>query len=267
MNNKNMDLEYQIPITISIVGAGPGDPELLTVKAVKRIQKADIILYDNLISSEILDLTSSNAKKIYVGRKYGDVEDAMKRQDTIHELFFKYAQEGKKIVRLKSGDSFIYGRVAEEIRFLTQKNIPFEVIPGITAGIAAANSQHIPLTERNKTNSVLFCTGHTATYDLEQLEALANMLKTGTTLIMYMGYKNLKEVITTFKKITPDETLYISAISKVSQEDETIFSGTLDEMEEKLEIKTVPMPVVFILGKYAFPIDHNPIKIVQENEY
>ncbi|QYS87893.1 hypothetical protein JJC03_16050 [Flavobacterium oreochromis] len=170
------------------------------------------------------------------------------------------------MVRLKSGDSFIYGRVAEEIRFLTQNAISFEVVPGITSGIAAANSQHIPLTERNKTNSVLFCTGHTATYDFEQLEALANMLKTGTTLIMYMGYKNLKEVIATFKKITPHEILYISAVSKVSQEEETIFSGTLDEMEQKLKLETVPMPVVFIVGKYAFPIDSNPIKIIEENE-
>ncbi|WP_158728363.1 MULTISPECIES: uroporphyrinogen-III C-methyltransferase [unclassified Flavobacterium] len=254
-------------INISIVGSGPGDPELLTVKAVKRIQNADIILHDNLISDEILNLASANAQKIYVGRKFGDIVDSMTRQDTIHDLFLKYVHQNKKIVRLKSGDSFIFGRVAEEIRFLTDHNIDFEVIPGITAGMAAANSQHIPLTERNKTNSVLFCTGHTATYDFEQLDALANMLKTGTTLIMYMGYKNLNEVIGTFKRITPDETLYISAISKVSQADETIFTGTLEEMEDKLKLETIPMPVVFIVGKHAFPIDTNITKILEENEY
>ena len=248
-------------INISIVGSGPGDPELLTVKAVKRIQNADIILHDNLISEEILNLASANAQKIYVGRKFGDFEDSMTRQDAIHQLFLEYALQNKKIVRLKSGDSFIFGRVAEEIRFLTEQNIAFEVIPGITAGIAAANSQLIPLTERNKTNSVLFCTGHTATYDFEQLDALANMLKTGTTLIMYMGYKNLKEVISTFKRISSGETLYISAVSKVSQADETIFTGTLEEMEEKIELEIVPMPVVFIVGKYAFPIDANLTKI------
>lgn len=262
-----MNVRDQKIINISIVGAGPGDPELLTVKAVKRIQNADVILHDNLISSAILDLASANAQKIYVGRKFGDIQDSMTRQDAIHDLFLEYAQQDKKIVRLKSGDSFIFGRVAEEIRFLTEQNIAFEVIPGITAGMAAANSQHIPLTERNKTNSVLFCTGHTATYDFEHLDALANMLKTGTTLIMYMGYKNLKEVIATFKRITPDETLYISAISKVSQADETIFTGTLEEMEGKLELETVPMPVVFIVGKYAFPIDNNISKNLEENEY
>jgi uroporphyrin-III C-methyltransferase len=256
-----MSLQNKTQSFISIVGAGPGDPELLTIKALKRIQDADIILHDNLISEEILNLASAKAQKIYVGRKFGDIEDSMTRQDAIHELFLEYAQQDKKIVRLKSGDSFIFGRVAEEIRFLTEQNIAFEVIPGITAGMAAANSQHIPLTERNKTNSVLFCTGHTATYDFEQLDALANMLKTGTTLIMYMGYKNLKEVITVFKRIATDETLYISAVSKVSQADETIFTGTLDEIEQKLELETIPMPVVFIVGKYAFPIDANLTKI------
>jgi uroporphyrin-III C-methyltransferase len=249
-----MSLQNKTQSFISIVGAGPGDPELLTIKALKRIQDADIILHDNLISEEILNLASAKAQKIYVGRKFGDIEDSMTRQDAIHELFLEYAQQDKKIVRLKSGDSFIFGRVAEEIRFLTEQNIAFEVIPGITAGMAAANSQHIPLTERNKTNSVLFCTGHTATYDFEQLDALANMLKTGTTLIMYMGYKNLKEVITVFKRIATDETLYISAVSNVSQADESIFTGTLDEIEQKLELETIPMPVVFIVGKYAFPI-------------
>jgi uroporphyrin-III C-methyltransferase len=244
-------------INISIVGSGPGDPELLTVKALKRIQNADIILHDNLISEEILNLASANAQKIYVGRKFGDIEDSTTRQDAIHNLFLEYVKQNKKIVRLKSGDSFIFGRVAEEIRFLTEQNIAFEVIPGITAGMAAANSQHIPLTERNKTNSVLFCTGHTATYDFDQLSALANMLRTGTTLIMYMGYKNLKEVITVLKRIVNDETIYISAVSKVSQTDETIFTGTLDEIEQKLILETIPMPVVFIVGKYAFPINAN----------
>jgi uroporphyrin-III C-methyltransferase len=262
-----MSVEYKIRIPISIVGAGPGDPELLTVKALKRIQDADIILHDNLISSAILDLASANAQKIYVGRKFGDSQGAMERQDIIHDFFLKYSKEGKKIVRLKSGDSFIFGRVAEEIRFLNENKIKFEVIPGITAGMAAANSQHIPLTERNKSGSVLFCTGHTANYDFEQLEALANMLKTGTTLIMYMGYKNLKEVISTFKRITSNETLYISAVSKVSQVEETLFSGTLEEMEQKMELETIPMPVVFIVGKYAFPIDDNPINILEKDEY
>jgi hypothetical protein len=118
MNTKNQKI-----INISIVGAGPGDPELLTIKALKRIQDADIILHDNLISEEILNLASAKAQKIYVGRKFGDIEDSMTRQDAIHELFLEYAQQDKKIVRLKSGDSFIFGRVAEEIRFLTQQTL------------------------------------------------------------------------------------------------------------------------------------------------
>lgn len=244
---------------VSIVGAGPGDPELLTVRALHRIQNAEVILYDNLVPSTILDLSSTAAIKIYVGRKYADAKDQMERQQHINELMCKYAQQGKNVVRLKSGDPFIFGRAIEEIRYLIEHNIPFELVPGITAGIAAANLQHIPLTERNRSNSVLFCTGHTANYDFEQLEALANMLKTGTTLIMYMGLKNLKQVIEKLKEITQNEKLYISAISKVSHPDQNIVTGTLTEIEQKIEQQQLLMPVVFIVGKYAFPVNQDSL--------
>jgi uroporphyrin-III C-methyltransferase len=246
------------------VGAGPGDPELLTVRALNRIKNADVILHDNLVPSAILEL-SSTAKKIYVGRKYADTQDQLERQQNINDLMRDYALQGKNVVRLKSGDPFIFGRAIEEIRYLLEHNIPFEMVPGITAGIAAANLQQIPLTERNRSNSVLFCTGHTANYDFEQLEALANMLKTGTTLIMYMGLKNLKQVVNKLKEITEKETLYLSAISKVSQPEQSIITGTLSEIEQKLEQEQLPMPVVFIVGKYAFPINQESLLMITEN--
>lgn len=250
---------------VSIVGAGPGDPELLTVKALKRIQNADIILHDNLVPDAILNLASEKAEKIYVGRKYADDQNQMDRQNTINDLMRDYYLQGKNVVRLKSGDPFIFGRAVEEIRYLVEHKISYEMVPGITAGIAAANLQSIPLTERNRSNSVLFCTGHTANYDFEQLEALANMLKTGTTLVMYMGFKNLKEVIFKLKDINQTEEIYLSAISKVSQSDESIITGTLNEIEAKLEINPLPMPVVFIVGKYAFPINDEITSMITEN--
>lgn len=250
---------------ISIVGAGPGDPELLTVRALNRIKSADVILHDNLVPEAILELSSPTAEKIYVGRKYADAQDQMDRQQNINELMRDYALQGKNVVRLKSGDPFIFGRAIEEIRYLLEHKIPFEMVPGITAGIAAANLQQIPLTERNRSNSVLFCTGHTANYDFEQLEALANMLKTGTTLIMYMGFKNLKEVISKLKEVNKTETLYLSAISKVSQPDQSIITGALSEIEQKLETEQLPMPVVFIAGKYAFPINKESLLMITEN--
>jgi uroporphyrin-III C-methyltransferase len=258
-------IETQPVKKVSIVGAGPGDPELLTVRAFNRIRNADVILHDYLVPSGILELAAA-AEKIYVGRKCADAQDQAQRQKNINELMRDHAGQGKNVVRLKSGDPFIFGRAIEEIRYLLEHNIPFEMVPGITAGIAAANLQQIPLTERNRTNSVLFCTGHTANYDFEQLDALANMLKTGTTLIMYMGLKNLKQVVQKLKEIAGTETMYLSAISKVSQPDQQIITGTLNEIEQKLAAGSLAMPVVFIAGKYAFPINQESLALIAEHE-
>lgn len=256
----NLKKEYS---TVSIVGAGPGDPELLTIRAHKRISQADVILHDNLIPSEILNL-APHAEKIYVGRKYADPHDQQERQDQINKLMQLHASSGKKVVRLKSGDSFIYGRAMEEVRFLAEKQIPFELVPGITAGIAAANFHSIALTERNKSNSVLFCTGHTSNYSFEQWDAISNMLKTGTSLIMYMGLKSLHRIIPRLTELAGNEIIYISAVSRVSFPDEQIISGTLNNIEQKLSEADIPMPVVFLLGKYAYPLEQESKAGIQE---
>ena len=252
---------------ISIVGAGPGDPELLTVRALNRIKNADILLYDHLVSPAILELASPSAERIYVGRKYADQQDQVERQKSINESMRAHAMLGKNVVRLKSGDPFIFGRAVEEIRYLLEHGLAFEMVPGITAGIAAANLHHIPLTERNRSNAVLFCTGHTANYDFEQLDALAIMLKTGTTLIMYMGFKNLKLVINKLKEIITNEIVYVSAISKVSQPGQCIVTGTLDEIGKKMEQHPLPMPLIFVIGKYTFPLNEESLLMLAENEH
>jgi len=252
---------------VAIVGAGPGDPELLTVRALDRIRRAEVILHDNLVPEAILNLAAPGAERIYVGRKYADATDQMDRQQHINTLMRHYALQGKKVVRLKSGDPFIFGRAVEEIRYLLEHHIPFEMVPGITAGIAAANLQQIPLTERNRSNSVLFCTGHTANYDNEQLEALSNMLRTGTTLVMYMGFKNVKQVIGRLKAGNDADGLYLSAISKVSQPGQQIITGSLNAIEQKLEQEPLPMPVVFIVGKYAFPVTEETLVLISEHEH
>lgn len=251
---------------VSIVGAGPGDPELLTMRAYNRIKEADVILHDNLIPEDILSI-AAQAEKIYVGRKYADPHDQTERQEQINELMQAHASKGKKVIRLKSGDSFIYGRAMEEVRFLTEHQIPFEVIPGITAGIAAANFHSIALTERNKSNSVLFCTGHTSNYSFEQWDAISNMLRTGTSLIMYMGLKSLRHIIPRLNELVPDETIHISAISKVSYPDEQIVCGTLKDIEQKLQETDLPMPVVFILGKHTIPLENENKILLQDLMY
>lgn len=239
---------------VSIVGAGPGAVDLLTLRAWQRLQQAEIILYDNLVSDEILSCCNTAAIMQYCGKKYGDHIDPVLRQQQINEQMVLYAKEGKKVVRLKSGDPFIYGRAIEEIRYLQQHGVACEVVPGITAGIAAAASCHIPLTERNTSNAVVLCTGHTASYDFEQLNALASMLRTGTTLVMYMGLSNLQRVIEKLQEATGKEKIYVSAVSQVSLSSQRLVTGELSNITEMIEQAALPMPVVFIIGKQAWSL-------------
>ncbi|WP_281988664.1 uroporphyrinogen-III C-methyltransferase [Aquimarina aggregata] len=232
---------------VAIVGAGPGDPDLLTVKAHRLIKDAQVILHDNLVSDRIMAL-SSEAEKIYVGRKFGDTSDQISRQQKINELLESYYRQGKKVVRLKSGDPYVYGRAAEEVRYLTIKKIPFEVIPGISAALAAANIHNIPITERNKSNAMLICTAHTADYSFEQLNGIAHMLKAGNTISIYMGLKSLHRIIPKLLEVCKDDTIPVNAASNVSRSNQSLITGTLGSIEEQIKNSTIQMPVVLIIG-------------------
>lgn len=232
---------------IYITGAGPGDVELLTVKAYTCIKEADIILYDNLVSEEIRGLNKV-AEKIYVGRQFGDQSNQAHRQDQINQLLEQHWKAGKKVVRLKSGDPYIFGRAAEEVRYLVEKNIPFEVIPGITAALGAANILNFPITERHKSNAVLICTAHTADYSFDQLKGIAAMLQAGNTIALYMGLKSLNKIVEKLMEVCNDGSIPISAISNVSRAGQMIISGTLSNIEEKIKHSEIQMPVVFLIG-------------------
>ncbi|MFC5045107.1 uroporphyrinogen-III C-methyltransferase [Aquimarina hainanensis] len=238
---------------IAIVGAGPGDPELLTVKAHHLIEQADVILHDNLISDAIMTI-NNYCKKIYVGRKFGDNTDQIERQLMINKLLCKFQQDGKKVVRLKSGDPYIYGRAAEEARYLTEHNIPFEVVPGITASLAAASIFNIPITERNKSNANLICTAHTADYSFEQLNGIAHMLKAGNTISIYMGLKSLHRIVPKLMEACNDDTIPVNAVSNASRSNQQIIIGTLGTIEQLIEEQQPEMPVVLIIG--ATSINH-----------
>ncbi len=237
--------------SIAIIGAGPGDPDLLTVKAHQKIQEANVILHDNLVSEAILSI-NTHAEKIYVGRKFGDTTNQLDRQQRINELLYAHQKQGKKVVRLKSGDPYIYGRAAEEARYLTEKQANFEVIPGISAAIAAANIYNIPITERHHSNAMLICTAHTADYSFEQLNGIAHMLKAGNTIAIYMGLKSLHKIVPKLLEVCNDKDIPVNAISNVSREKQQIVTATLGTIEQKIAASDLPMPVVFIIG--ATPI-------------
>ncbi|WP_109434050.1 uroporphyrinogen-III C-methyltransferase [Aquimarina sp. AU119] len=232
---------------VSIVGAGPGDPDLLTVKAHRLIEEANVILHDNLVSDTIMTI-NTDGEKIYVGHKFGDTSDQIERQQKINELLEANYLLGKKVVRLKSGDPYVYGRAAEEARYLTSKKIPFQVIPGISAALAAANIFNIPITERNKSNAMLICTAHTADYSFEQLTGIAHMLKAGNTISIYMGLKSLHRIIPKLLEVCKDDTIPVNAASNVSRVHQEIITGTLGSIEEQIKNSALQMPVVLIIG-------------------
>lgn len=240
--------------TVTIAGAGPGDPELLTMKAWKRIAAADVLLYDFLIADEILDMVPATAEMIEVGKRCGDGQDQTLRQDRINSLMVRYAREGKRCVRLKAGDPFVFGRGVEEVRVLLKEGVGVEVIPGITAGIAAANLLHIPITERYKSTSVLFCTGHTAGYGGEQFQAYVAMMKDGTPLVIYMGLKNLEAIQRRLLQGGMSSMLPVSVVSNVSRPSQQLVCGTLGTIVDIIRHKAIATPAVFFIGEHALPV-------------
>lgn len=232
---------------IAIIGAGPGNKNLLTLKAFKAIENAAIILHDNLISDEILDI-NTQAERIYVGRKFGDKEDQETRQDNINSLMKKHCEQGDAVVRIKSGDPYIYGRAAEEVRFLKKHQLPFIVVPGISAALAAASNANIPITERRQSNAILICTAHTADYSTAQFNGIAAMLNAGNTLALYMGLKSLDKLIPKLIAVCGNPDIPINAISNVSRDNEVLLTSTLGKIEDDIRKQTLPMPVVFLIG-------------------
>jgi uroporphyrin-III C-methyltransferase len=234
---------------ISIVGAGPGDPELLTVKAHNRIETADVILYDALIGEKMLALAKPDAIKIYVGKKCKDGQNQTERQIEIYQHFLKFSKQNKLVARVKAGDPMIFGRGAEEIRFCKQNHLNYEVIPGITAGIAAASLFDIPLTERGKNRMVLFYTGHMENGTFTDFQSMSRILKSGSPVIIYMGLNNLSELAFALLKEGINTTTPVQIVSRISHGDQQSICSTLCEIPFLLLQKNPETPSIVILGK------------------
>jgi len=234
---------------ISIVGAGPGDPELLTIKALKRIQEADYILHDALVSEEILNLAKPEAQRIYVGKLYQDGQDQTERQESINQLIIDLAAKGQKIVRLKSGDPMIFGRGAEEIRFCIENGLNYEAIPGVTSALGAASLHGIPLTERGKNSMVLFGTGHYSEGDFCDLETFVSVLKSGSPIIFFMGLNKLVRLAERLMDSDISPEINVQILSKVSQADSSALESKLGTISQMLELKKPPMPALVIIGQ------------------
>ncbi|MBC8949832.1 MULTISPECIES: siroheme synthase CysG [Xenorhabdus] len=229
---------------LALVGAGPGDPGLLTLKGLQVIQQADVILYDHLVSAEILELVRRDADKICVGKRAGNHSVA---QEEIHALIIKLANQGKKVVRLKGGDPFIFGRGGEELQIAAAAGIPFQVVPGITAAVGASAYAGIPLTHREHAQSVTFITGHCRENGNElDWPALA---RGNQTLAIYMGI--MKAALISQKLISHgrDSNTPVAVIGCGTRPEQQVLTGTLSELERLAQ--EAPSPALLVIGEVA----------------
>ena len=229
--------------TVHLVGAGSGDPELLTLKALRVMQRADVVLYDSLVSEDILDMCATSAEKIFVGKRRNN--HAVPQQG-INELLVKHALAGKCVVRLKGGDPFIFGRGGEELQEVVRHGIRFESIPGITAASAAASRTGIPLTHRDHAQSVKFVTAckkaGTPNNDYSEL------LDPTQTVVFYMGLHRLEAMTKGLIAAGRDAETPFAIISHASLPTQQILIGTLKDIAAKQSKAQLPTPALLIMG-------------------
>ena len=228
---------------VYLVGAGPGDPDLLTFRALRLMQKADVVVYDNLVSKTIVDMTRRDAQRIFVGKERAN---HTMRQEEINELLVRLAKEGKRVVRLKGGDPFIFGRGGEEIETLASEGIPFQVVPGITAASGVAAYAGIPLTHRDHAQSCLFVTGHLkdGTMNLDW-EALARPRQ---TVVVYMGLHGLDILCAELVKHGMPDTTPIAIVQQGTTLNQRVIIGTLATLPGIAEREKPQAPTLIIVG-------------------
>ena len=232
--------------SVVLVGAGPGDPGLLTLRGLRALNEADVILHDRLVSAEVLALARRDAERIEVGKQAGNHHAT---QDEIHRLMLEHARAGRRVVRLKGGDPFVFGRGGEELEFLQAHAIAFEVVPGITAALACAAYAGVPLTHRDHAQSVRLLTAHCkASYDTLDWTALAQERQ---TLAVYMGVAELGTLQTRLLEHGRSPATPFALVENGSRADQRVVVGTLAELASRATSHAVRSPALLILGEVA----------------
>jgi uroporphyrin-III C-methyltransferase/precorrin-2 dehydrogenase/sirohydrochlorin ferrochelatase len=228
---------------VYLVGAGPGDPDLLTFKALRLMQKADVVLYDNLVSKPILEMTRRDADRIFVGKMRGNHTVP---QEGINELLVRLALEGKRVLRLKGGDPFIFGRGGEEIEKLAEHKINFQVVPGITAASGVSTYAGIPLTHRDYAQSCVFVTGHLKDNSMDlDWDMLARKKQ---TIVVYMGLQGLEMLSTQLIKHGLSGKTPAAIVQQGTTPQQRVIVGNLESLPNLPEIKTLLAPTLIIIG-------------------
>ena len=229
---------------VFLVGAGPGDPELLTLRALRLMEKAEVVVYDSLVSKEILALIPATAERIYAGKKSGNHS---LKQEEINKLLVGLARRGRKVLRLKGGDPFIFGRGGEEIEYLFQHKVAVEVVPGITSASGAACYAGIPLTHRDYAQSCVFVTGHLKQggCDLDW-GALA---RPHQTLVIYMGLGQIEEICAQLMRHGMAAALPAALIERATTREQRVLCGCVGDLAKMAAQHAVRPPALIVIGE------------------
>ena len=229
---------------VFLIGAGPGDPDLLTLRAFRLLQKADVVLYDALVSDGVMALVPESVERVYVGKRRANHSVP---QTAINQLLVDYAKQGKRVARLKGGDPFIFGRGGEEIETLAEQHVPFQVVPGITAASGCSAYSGIPLTHRNYAQSVRFVTGQLrdGSVNLPWPELIVE----GQTLVFYMGLKGLPIICERLISNGMDEKMPVALIEKGTTQDQRVLVSELGQLAAIIKDEQVMSPSLFVVGR------------------
>jgi len=227
---------------LTLVGAGPGDPELITLKGILALGKADVILYDALVDKSLLKHATKNALKVFVGKRHGSKNNP---QEGTNKLIVEYALKYGHVVRLKGGDPFVFGRGAEEIDYVQQFGIETEVIPGITSSVAVPAYQGIPVTKRGVSESFWVITGTTSSGQLSRDIKIAS--QSTATVVILMGTRKLPEIVEAFSQSGRASTP-IALIHKGTTAEEKVVAGHISDIEQKVAKSGIGAPAVIIIG-------------------
>lgn len=236
--------------TVYLVGAGPGDPELLTVRALRLLESADVIFHDDLVPAEILALAHRHALVTSVGKRCGRPRIT---QSGIHKLLIDSARAGQSVVRLKSGDPLVFGRAGEELAALRSANIPFYIVPGVTAALAAGASLALPLTDRMTASKLIFVTGHHAVGKDTDKPIWTGPLPEDATLVVYMPGRDLQQLQRELLRAGLGLEIACCAISHVATERQSHVVSTLGQLDK---LVTGPAPLLLLIGPAMAPLLH-----------
>jgi uroporphyrin-III C-methyltransferase len=231
---------------VFICGAGPGDPKLVTVRAMEVLNNCDVVLYDRLICKDLIDQVPAKCEKIYVGRAVGD---STTHQDITNDLMVEHAKNGRRVVRLKGGDPFIFGRGSEEAEYLFKHNIDFEIIPGITSAIGSAAYAGIPLTHRRFSSSVAIVTGHEAPKKREPTVKWDKLAKSVNTIVILMGVEELEHISYKLIKGGMNKKSDVAVIENGTTMKQRIVKGNLSNIAEIARENKMKPPAIIIIGK------------------